>query len=66
MENPYKQGFLFHCKSVAISRGSTATLSTLRHSWQQQPSANTKRGKPQCVAPRPGCGMNHHSWHACL
>ena len=41
-----KREFLFQCKSMAIARGSTMISSTLRRSWQQQPSANTKRGKP--------------------
>ena len=41
-----KQEFLFQCPSVVIARGSTMVLSTLHQSWQQQPSANTKRGKP--------------------
>ena len=41
-----KREFLFQCTSVAIARGNTMILSTLRQSWQQQPSANTKRGKP--------------------
>ena len=41
-----KREFLFQCTSVAIARGNTMILNTLRQSWQQQPSANTKRGKP--------------------
>ena len=40
-----KREFLFQCTSVAIARGNTVILNTLRRSWQQQPSANTKRGK---------------------
>ena len=43
---PAKREFLFQCTSVAIARGNTMILNTLRQSWQQQPSANTKRGKP--------------------
>ena len=40
-------------------------LSTLRQGWQQQPSSNTKCGKPRTAQhPRPDCGMNHRSWHA--
>ena len=45
-----KREFLFQCTSVAIARGNTMILNTLRQSWQQQPSANTKRGK--LAAPR--------------
>ena len=41
-----KREFLFKCTSVAITRGNPMILSTLRQSWQQQPSANTKCGKP--------------------
>ena len=68
-----KREFLFQCTSVAIARGNMVVLSTLRQGWQQQPSANTKRGKPHhatlkaglfCL--RPGCGMSHRSWHARL
>ena len=29
-------------------------LNTLRQSWQQQPSANTKRGKPRRAALKAG------------
>ena len=29
-------------------------LNTLRQSWQQQPSANTKRGKPHRATPKAG------------
>ena len=41
-----KREFLFQCTSVAITRGNTMVLGTLCQSRQQQPSANTKRGKP--------------------
>ena len=47
-----KQEFLFQCTSVAIARGNMMILNTLRQSWQQQPSANTKRGKPLCTPHR--------------
>ena len=40
-----KQEFLFQCTSVAIARGSTVILCTLRQGWQQQPSANTNHSK---------------------
>ena len=41
-----KQEILSQCTRVAIARGNMAILNTLRQSWQQQPSANNKRGKP--------------------
>ena len=37
---------------VAIARGGTMVRSTLRQSWQQQPSSNTKRGKPHRATPK--------------
>ena len=36
----------FAQKATAKKTGNTMILNTLRQSWQQQPSANTKRGKP--------------------
>ena len=47
-----KRFFLFQCTiaSAAIARGGAMAPSTLRQSWQQQPSANSKRGKPHCHA----------------
>ena len=41
-----KWGFLLQCTSEAIARGATIVLGPSRQSWQQQPSASTKCGKP--------------------
>ena len=49
-----KQECLFQCASVAIARGNTMILRTLRQGWQQQPSASTKRGKSRRLTPKAG------------
>ena len=40
--------------------------STLRKSWQQKPSANTKCGKPHCATPKAGLWDEPLQLHVCL
>ena len=49
-----KRELLFQCTSVAIARGNTMILSTLRQGLQQQPSASIKRGKPHSTTLKAG------------
>ena len=64
-----KRGFLFQCTiaSAAIARGGKIAPRTLRQSWQQQPSANTKRASRTAAQhSRPDCVMNHSRLQARL